>query len=142
MKGISQVITSALILAVAVSVAGVYANWAPGFAQDISERTTNQQQEELRCDNAALNIRNAEYDSSRGFVEITIENTGTINLYGGFNAAALKNSNIIGSTEVDGIEVGEEDTYRIETAESPSKIVMNSNDCSSMDISTTNIDSS
>lgn len=143
MKGVSQVISAVLVLAVAVSIAGVYANWAPEFARNITERTTQQHQADLTCENAAVNIRSAKYYSSQNIVEVEIENTGTVNLYEGFITAALnQRAEVIGNKTIEGIEVGEKDNFQIEVTGEPSEIILNSRNCPGEDIYTTNIETS
>lgn len=129
MKGLSQVITSALILAVGVAVAGVYANWAPDFAEGIAGETADQQNQRLKCRNAGLRISSAEYDRTGNFTDIELKNTGTINLRKSLTIAILNNSRIINTTQVNQIEVDETRTRRIPGQEIPDEVVITSEDC-------------
>lgn len=139
MKGISQVITSALILAVGVAVAGVYANWAPDFAGDVTGEIASQQNQDLKCNNAGLRIDSAEYSLSGSFTELDIVNTGTINLRGGLIAASFNQSRIIGSTNISQIEADSTRTTRIDSNEIPEEVVVASKECGEVEDSIQNI---
>lgn len=129
MKGVSQVLSSTIILAVAVSVAGVYSNWAPGFAESITGETADQANQDIRCGNAALTIETAEYDLSGNFTEVELRNSGTIDLDNGTNMVAYRNSGIIARTVMDGIEAGETRQETIESDDAPERITASSRDC-------------
>lgn len=139
MKGISQVITSALILAVGVAVAGVYANWAPDFAGDVAGDIADQQNQDLKCGNAELRIDSAEYSLSGNFTEIDIVNTGTINLRGGLIAASFNQSRIIGSTNISQIEADSTRTTRIDSDEIPEEVAVASKECGEVEATSQNI---
>lgn len=136
MKGLSQVITSTLILAVGVSVAGVYANWAPDFAEGVAGETADQQNQEMRCDNSAVRIDSAAYDLTGNFTEVEMTNTGTINLRDELTAASVNNSRIIGTTDINEIEVDSTRIVRVDSDEKPDSMVITSNECPNLETST------
>lgn len=129
MKGISQVITSALILAVSISVAGIYANWAPEFAGDLAGETADQQNREIKCRNANLRISSAEYDLTANFTDVEVTNTGTINLRNGLEAVSINQSRVIGSTNFSQIEVDSTRFIRVDSEEIPEVVVVLSEEC-------------
>jgi hypothetical protein len=139
MKGLSQVITSALILAVGVSVAGVYANWAPDFAEGVADETADQRNQDLRCSNSALRIDTAAYDVTGNFTEVEITNTGTINLRDGLTAASIENSGVLGTSDINQIEVDSTRIVRIDSDEKPDSVIITSKDCPEIEASTTNV---
>lgn len=130
MKGVSQVLTSTIILAVAVSVAAVYGNWAPGFAGDITGETADQTNRDIRCGNAALSIATAEYDLSGNFTEVELRNSGTINLNQGVEVVVFNNqSQIIGQDVIQSIQAAETGQTRIDSDEVPDRMAASSRDC-------------
>lgn len=140
MKGLSQVIASTLILAVGISIAGIYANWAPNFAEDIAGETADQRNQELRCSNADLRLENVKYDLTGGFTEIKLVNTGTINLRDDLTAATFNQSRTIGSTKINQIEVDTTRTIRVDSTEIPDQAAIISNYCEQLETSTSNIE--
>ncbi|PSH01973.1 MAG: hypothetical protein BRC27_00225 [Nanohaloarchaea archaeon SW_10_44_10] len=141
MKGVSQVITSALILAVGVAVAGVYANWAPDFAGGITEDIAGQQSQNLKCNNVGLRIDSAEHSLSGNFTEVVFINTGTINLRKGLTVAAINQSRIK-STDISKIEANSTRTVRIDGDEIPEEVIVTSDECRDVEASTENIETS
>lgn len=140
MKGLSQVIASTLILAVGISIAGIYANWAPNFAEDVAADAAERENQELRCSNADLRLENVKYDLTGGFTEIKLVNTGTINLRDDLTAATFNQSRTIGSTEINQIEVDTTRTIRVDSTEIPDQAAIISNDCEQLETSTSNIE--
>lgn len=130
MKGVSQILTSTLILAVAVSVAGVYSNWAPNFAGDITGQTADQTNRDIKCRNAALTIDSAEYDLSGNVTLVTLRNSGTITLSSGVEVVTFNDqSQIIGQTTVDQIKAAESRLIRVESDEEAKRMAASSKDC-------------
>jgi hypothetical protein len=129
MKGLSQVITSALILAVGISVAGVYANWAPDLAEGIAGETAEQQNQNLKCRNAGLRINSAEYSLSGNFTDIEVTNIGTVDLRNGLTAASFNQSRTIGKTDFSQIEVDATRNIRVESDEIPEEVGVFSSEC-------------
>ncbi|PSG98502.1 MAG: hypothetical protein BRC29_00050 [Nanohaloarchaea archaeon SW_7_43_1] len=141
MKGVSQVITSALILAVGVAVASVYAGWAPDFAEDLTNEVAGQQEQNLKCDNVGLRIDKAEYKFSGNYTEVVVINTGTINLRKGLTAASINQSRIK-STEISKIEANSTRVVRIDGDEVPEEVIVTSDECRELEASTQNIETS
>jgi len=141
MKGVSQVITSALILAAGVAVAGVYAEWAPDFAGGITEDVAGQQSQNLKCNNVRLKIDSAKYSFSGNFTEVDVVNTGTINLRKGLTIAAINQSRIE-STDISKIEANSTRTVRIDGDEVPEEVIVTSDECRDIEASTRNIKAS
>jgi hypothetical protein len=140
MKGISQVITSALILAVGLSIAGVYANWAPDFAERVAGDTADQQNQDLRCRNAGIRINSAVYDLTGNFTEAEITNTGTINLRDDLTVTSVNQSRVIGNKEINQIEVESTRIVQVESDEKPESVVVTSSGCPDLEASIQNIE--
>lgn len=77
-KGISPIIASVLLLAVSLSVVGVFSGWAPQLAQDITDSTENSTMQTIACNEAALEIRSASVDGET--VNIALRNSGSEDL--------------------------------------------------------------
>ncbi len=132
MKGLSQIASAAMLLAIAVALAGIYAEWAPNYAQGLLEGALNDTQHDRRCGNAALSIRNPEYDRTGGTVEFEVENTGTIRFTESIVIGAY-NDTVTNTTLIDGLEVEESVTARIYSAKVPEYVaVLSSEDCPSL----------
>ncbi|MFQ3275154.1 MAG: archaellum component FlaF (FlaF/FlaG flagellin family) [Candidatus Nanohaloarchaea archaeon] len=140
MKGLSQVITSALILAVGISVAGVYANWAPDFAERVAEDTADQQNQDLRCRNAGIRINGAVYDLTGNFTEVEITNIGTIDLRDDLTVTSVNQSRVIGNKEINQIEVESTRIVQVESDEKPESVVITSSGCPDLEASIQNIE--
>lgn len=129
MKGVSQVLTSAIILAVGVAVAGVYSTWAPNFAEDITGQTADQTNSNIKCSNADLSIETVQYDLSGNFTEVGLRNSGTIDLRGGVEVVMYNQSRIIARQTIDNLQAGNTLTRRIDGDEIPDRMAASSSDC-------------
>ena len=137
MKGVSQVLTSAIILAVAVSVAGIYSTWAPDIAERITGEVADQTNRDIKCGNAALTIESAEYDLSGNFTEVDLRNSGTINFNSGINVVTFDNrSKIIGQSVMEGLRADENIQERVYSEEVPARLAASSKDCPEIVVST------
>lgn len=128
-KGISPIVSSVLVLAVAISVMGIYANWAPDFAGDLAGEFSNQSDQRIKCSNAGIAVRNAVYDKTGRQVEFEVENTGTIRFNTEVFTAAVNNSQVIGRNTFTGLDVEETQTLLIETDRIPGQLIASTNDC-------------
>lgn len=131
MKGVSQVLTSAIILAVGVAVAGVYSTWAPDFAGDITGQTADQTNSNIKCSNAGLSIETVRYDLSGNFTEVGLRNSGTIDLNQGVEVVLYNQSRIIARSTIESIEADNTFTERIDGDEIPERMAASSQDCPS-----------
>lgn len=129
MKGISQVIAAALLLAVSVSVAGVYANWAPELSEAMAGEVTDQTDSQITCRNADFFVRDVDYVGFDNRLDVTIDNTGTIAFRDGINIAALADSSIVAEETLQELEVDEERTVELRLEEEPEQVAISSNDC-------------
>lgn len=75
-KGISPILASVLLLAVTISVAGVFSGWAPNLAQTVTDQTGNQTEQRLACNQASAEFISANYDSGNSKVNVALRNTG------------------------------------------------------------------
>ncbi|PSG98501.1 MAG: hypothetical protein BRC29_00045 [Nanohaloarchaea archaeon SW_7_43_1] len=105
-KGISPIIASVLLLAVSLSVVGIFSGWAPELAQDVTESTTNSTFETIACNEASVEIRSAYYDSNNN-VTSSVRNNGDENLSSLSLVAFADNQTILNKTTDVSIERGE-----------------------------------
>lgn len=76
-KGISPILASVLLLAVTISVAGVFAGWAPDIAKTVTGETENQTDHRLDCNKASATLVSATYNiSGNEKVDVTLRNNG------------------------------------------------------------------
>lgn len=75
-KGISPILASVLLLAVTISVAGVFSGWAPTLAQTVTDQTGNQTEHRLDCNEASAEFISANYNSSASEIDTALRNTG------------------------------------------------------------------
>lgn len=129
MKGMSEIVSAAIILAVGVSIVSLYAEWAPSFAEETVGDVANQSNNRIKCNNAAIGIDDAVYDRTGQIVEFKVENTGTIRLSKGIYAGAFKNSQELNRTTISQLEVGEVQTVRIDSSRVPDMLLATSKDC-------------
>lgn len=140
MKGLSQIISATIILAVGVTVASIYAGWAPDFAGDIVGDAANQSNSQIKCSNAALSIRDAEYDRTGQVIEFDVENSGTIRLSHGLQVGAFNSSSTLNRTSISRLDVGETHHLRIDSSKAPSRILVTSTECPELGVEETRID--
>lgn len=125
----SEIVSAVLVLAVSVAALSLYAEWAPGFAEDTVGEIADQSNRKIKCSNAALSVKNAVYDKTGKIVEFEVENTGTIRLVKGVRAGAFNSSLELGRTVISELEVGETQTVRVTADRVPEMILVTSKDC-------------
>ncbi|MFB6208546.1 MAG: hypothetical protein ABEJ56_00215 [Candidatus Nanohaloarchaea archaeon] len=133
MKGISQIITATLILLVGMSMASVYASWAPEFSRNVTSSVAEQENRKIECRNAGFSIKRAKYDFSANFTRVTVLNTGTINFEEDLTVASINNSRILNTKEVELLEVDEERNVTLDSNKTPGKVVIASSNCPEME---------
>lgn len=139
-KGISEIISSVLLLAIAVSVAGVYSQWAPDLSRNTSQEITNQADNQLKCSNAALSISEAEYDTAGQDLTFELSNKGTISFNDDLTATAVNSSEIVGQEEIGSLMVDESQSIELEVDRGPEILIVTSNECTDLRASEENID--
>lgn len=138
-KGISEIISSVLLLAIAVSIAGVYSQWAPQFATNTTQEVANNADNQMKCSNAAFDISNPLYDMTGQVIRFEISNKGTINFNNDITVTAVNDSQITVQKTIGSLEVEESQTTSIETQIIPETIVASSQECPGLRIVEENI---
>lgn len=128
-KGISEIVSAALLLAVAVSVAGVYSQWAPDFSRNATENVASQTENNIKCSNAGFDISTVEYDITGQRSEFNISNTGTINLNDDVTVTAVNSSQIIAQKTIGTLEVEETQQVELDSDKIPEMVIAASQEC-------------
>lgn len=128
-KGISEIISSVLLLAIAVSVAGVYSQWAPDFSRNTSQEIANNADNQVKCGNAAFGISNVKYDIVGQTLNLEVSNKGTIAFYNDITVTAVNSSEIVGQKTITTLEVGDTRSIELETDREPEIVVASSQEC-------------
>jgi len=79
-KGISPLIASVLLLAVTLSIASIFSGWGPRLVDDITERTSNQTERTIDCNEAGISIESAKYFQNDDEITVVLRNTGISDL--------------------------------------------------------------
>lgn len=130
----SEIVSAVLILAVSVSILSLYAEWAPGFAEDMVGEVADQSDREIKCSNAAVSVSDVVYHKTLKSVEFDVENTGTIRLSRGIQVGAFSSSLELNRTTISELSVGETHRARIIADRPPEKIIASSKDCPDLEI--------
>lgn len=128
-KGVSPIIASVLLLAVSISVVGIFSGWAPNLVQGVTEETENSTYKTLGCNEAGIEIRSAFYDTNSGDLTVSLRNTGPENLPKISVVAYTGNQTIIDQTETN-ITSGEVKGVTFNAGSQPSYVEALSTRCS------------
>lgn len=130
MKGISEIVSAVLVLAVGISIVSVYSEFAPALAGNLVGEAKNQTNQDLTCSNAALSINSAEYDKSSNSTIFHLENDGTIRFARGLTIGVYNSSTQeIARKSVKNLEVEQKKRISIDTEKVPSSILVTSKSC-------------
>lgn len=139
-KGISEIISSVILLAVAISIAAVYAQWAPDFSRNTTQQVADQTQNELKCSNAAFDISEASYDITGQLIRFKISNKGTINFNDDITVTAINSSQISAQKTIGQLEVEETQQIEIDSNTTPELLIASSKDCPELRMNEESID--
>jgi len=132
MKGISAIVSAIMLIGVSVSLATIYADWAPGISEDITGRTVEDSDQSTKCRNAALSFQNPYYSEAGNNVEFDLKNTGSISFNKEIKVFAVNASIARNSTTTTGLNPGETFSGTIITTRAPDLLVIDSEDCPSI----------
>lgn len=138
MKGISTIISTVLLLAVGITLVSLYSSWAPELSEDLTRETVDQTNQETKCRNAGLALKNPVYHDSANATTFELINTGSIRFVESIEIAAI-NSSVINSTSVQGLEVEASISDRVYSSEKPERLIVSSSDCPSIQVGRTEI---
>jgi flagellin-like protein len=75
-KAISGLVGATMLMAVTVSLAGLFSSWAPGLLDGVTKDVNNQTDKRLNCNQGRLDIVSAKYYTDN--TTAVVRNTGTI----------------------------------------------------------------
>ena len=85
MKGISSFVATILLIAFAVAVGGVISVWQMGFVQKQTDTVSKYSGQEIECSYGGIKIIESiircSFSGSTDYLNFTIENSGSVNLY-------------------------------------------------------------
>lgn len=128
-KGISQILSSVLLLAITVSVAGIYSQWAPSFSTNASQQVADQAENDLKCENAAFGISEVEYDITGNLLKLRISNGGTINFNNDITVTGINSSEIIAERTIGSLGVDEDRLVELRSERVTDIVVVTSQEC-------------
>lgn len=130
MKGISQVASSALLIAVAISAVGIYSNWLPDFARQSVQGITDTQDQKIKCSNAGISLSEVVYNSNDSETTVSVKNSGTVHFRDNITVATIDNSSkIVDEEYLSELEVGNTRTLTLSTLEKPEFVIAGSYSC-------------
>lgn len=131
-KGISPVISSVLVLAVALAVAGVFSSWGPQIADTVTDSTTNTTDKTTFCNKADLEITEAKYYSSSNEVSIVVRNKGTEQLNRSYVSAWNSNGLPMNESAEFVLSRGNYTTQNVTATSEPAEVKVFSKRCGSV----------
>ncbi len=139
-KGISPILASVLLLAVTLSVVGVFSGWAPQIAETVTSETENNTLQRLECDKASVDIVSASYDTSTSDLIIAVRNTGRVDL-NNLTVAEFSGDDLLGEQTDASVSAGELNDVNISNGvdEAPAYIRVYSEQCSSVTAETSDV---
>lgn len=131
MKGVSQIVGSTLLLAIGISVAGVYSTFAGDFAQSTGNEISDETSNDIKCSSASLDVRNLRYTAT-STTDFDVVNTGTIDLRGVSTFAINDSSQVINGTEIDRLSVSETRSVTLQSQTAPEYVTAAIDECPSL----------
>jgi len=130
-KGVSEVLGSAFLLAIGVSIAGIYSVFAPQLAQDTGGQVAQDTRTDIKCGSASIDIRDLRYTAEPA-AEFNLVNTGTVDLEGITAYAVNDTEQIIASETIQSLQTSETRKVNIPSNTQPGYITAAVEECSSL----------
>ena len=77
-KGLSPLVSSVLLIAIVIAVAGIYTGWFTNFIREITSTVQGQSEKKVECSYGGIALVDLEYNSTSGYLSGSIENTNNI----------------------------------------------------------------
>lgn len=126
MKGISTIVSSVMVLAVAISMVGIFSGWAPNVLNDVLDSTESQTTNATNCNQASLDVVSAKHYSGDSKTSVVVKNASNIEV-GDVRVSAWKNGVPMNSTEElldEGLEA-----VNVSTSSKPAYVKASSLEC-------------
>ncbi|MDY6769918.1 MAG: CARDB domain-containing protein [Candidatus Nanohaloarchaea archaeon] len=141
-QGVSPLIAAVLLIAFTMAVAAILTAWVTSFTEQRSQELSNKSEQLIQCSYAGLDVYDAVYDSANSQTDVSVENTGTVDL-NNISVTAFVGATVQARTYVSGLASGEVESTTISgTDEKPDKIRAASRDCPSLVSEETSISTS
>lgn len=127
-KGISPIVSSVLLLAVALTVVSIFSGWAPNIIRTATDETTNQTEQTINCNRAGVEVLESRYFSEN--TSVVARNTGRSDLEQ-LEASAWQDDLPMNKTTFS-LESGNFTTVNVSTSSKPDYVEVVSKDCSSV----------
>lgn len=136
-KGISPIIASVLLLAVTLSIMGIFSGWAPQLVQSVTEDTSNSTNQRLNCNDAGLGFESASFSGSN--LDVAIRNTGTYDLGNVIIAAYYSNDSLAAQDTGNTVNGGQLTSISMSVSSKPGYLEAYSQECGSVTAQTQDI---
>lgn len=136
-KGISPIIASVLLLAVTLSIMGIFSGWAPQLVQSVTEDTSNRTDHRLNCNDADLGFETASFSGSN--LDVAIRNTGNYDLNNVIIAAYYTNDTLAAQDTGNAINGGQLNSISMSVNSKPGYLEAYSEQCGSVTTQTQDI---
>lgn len=133
-KGISNVITAALLVTVALAAVGIYSNWLPEFARNSTSSLVDGQNRAIECEKAGVSLSDVVYRESNSELSMEIKNSGTIRFSQNLTVSVINSSQIISNIKINNLAVSETETVEEVLDKKPDLILVTSKKCPDMSI--------
>ena len=136
-KGISPLLASVLLFAITVSVAGVFAQFAPSLLNSVTDSASNQTTNQIRCEAASVEVIQATYDPDDEEMVTVVRNNGDVEL--NVTSAVFLDGRLAERTS-SSLSPGQTQNYE-ETGltSEPERVTSFSEECGSVRVETQNI---
>ncbi|MFB6245295.1 MAG: hypothetical protein ABEJ03_03015 [Candidatus Nanohaloarchaea archaeon] len=138
MKGISNLITTVMVLAVAITMVSVFSGWAPGLLGDVTTETGNQTDRRVDCNQARLSIESVVHYDTQNTTSVVVENKSRTRI-GDVRLEAWNSG--VPSNSTKALITGQETVNITYTNSTPTKVDAISTLCSNAQDSSTDINS-
>lgn len=125
MKGISTIVSTVMVLAVAISMVGIFSGWMPQVLGDVQDTTASQTQNQTSCNQAKIEVVSAKYWSGDSKTSITVRNNSNVDV-GQVRVSAWKdgvpmddNTSLLGGLK----------TLNVSTSSEPARVEASSLSC-------------
>jgi flagellin-like protein len=80
MKGLSPLIASVILIAIAITIAGIFSGWFTDFIKAIASMVQGREGSRVECSYGGIALDDLEYNTTSKYLSGYIENTGIITL--------------------------------------------------------------
>lgn len=127
-KGISPLIASVLLLAVTLSIAGIFSGWGPGIISSVTEETSNQTDRQISCNEASVEITAAKHYEGEN-TSVVLRNRGRMDL-DDLRVIAFQDDDLPINRTTTSLNIGNFTTINVSTDSKPSYVQVFSDYCS------------